>query len=63
MTVLKNFDVIKKSRDLGYYFVIISNILYSTTFMQSFIAKVVVEGLGLCPLPNMLFNVKNTQSG
>ena len=62
MTVLKNYDVIKKSRDLGYYFFIILDILYSATFMQSFIAKAVVEGLGLCPLTKMLFNVKKAQS-
>ena len=40
MTVSKYDDVIKKSRDLGYYFNIFWNILCITTHMQSFIARI-----------------------
>ena len=38
MTMLKYDDIIKKSRDLDYYFGILWKILCSTTLMQSFIA-------------------------
>ena len=39
MTVLKYDNVIKKSRDLNYYFGIFWKILFSTRHMQSFIAR------------------------
>ena len=38
MTVLKYADIIKKLRDLDYYFNSFGKILCSTTLMQSFIA-------------------------
>lgn len=40
MTALNDDDVIEKPSDLGYYFLFLKDLMYSTAFIQSFINRV-----------------------